>query len=180
MSTSNPDFTLLPAEDPQVSPDDAVAASAAGALADPTALATPIPDPPPIPFGRSWVFDWELGQFVVAGAPDDTVGTGTLAQWCLCAIHTARYACPVFSDEFGTEDPDDLIGEFAAGTLLSDWQAAIVEALMVHDRITSVENFDASWDPAAGVLTVTSLDVITDEDQTVTLSDITVQAGGIQ
>lgn len=175
-------FSMLPAEDPQTSPDDQVAAAVAGALALPTGLQQPVPDPPEQPFGRSWIFDFEAGQFVWAGeSPADTFSLfGALEQWCLMAIHSARYAYPCFTDEFGMEDPDSLQGHFAEGELLVDWQAHLVDALMVHDRITSVENFDMDWDPTVGVLTINSFDVITDEDQTVTVSDVTLKAGGLQ
>lgn len=173
-------FSMLPAEDPQTSPDDQIAAAAAGALAVPVSLRQVAPQPV-VPFGRSWQFDWEAGQFIHAGAsPADTHGFGALEQWCLMAIHAARYAHPVFSDQFGMENPDSPIGEFAEGEILADWQRALVDALMVHDRVTSVENMDLDWDPSTGILTINNFDVVTDEDQTVAVSDVTLQLGGAQ
>lgn len=176
-----PQFTLLPAEDPQSTPDDQVAAAVAGALAAP-ASQTPVTPDPPVPFGRSWQFDFEQGRFIrEGGSPAPTSGLfGGLVQWCLMAIHSARYAHPVFSDAFGMENPDDLIGEFADGEALADWQRHLVEALLVHERITSVENFDLDWDPSTGILTINSFDVVTDEDQRVSISDVTLNAGGGQ
>lgn len=172
---ADPPFTLLPANDPRLTADEELAAAAAGALAVPAAF-NPVADPEPLPFGRSWLFDFELGQFVKVGSfPIETAGFGALAQWCLMAIHSARYAHPVFSDGFGMEEPDGVIGEFATGEALSDWQRNLVDALMVHERITSVENFDMLWDPTSGVLTINSFDVITDEDQTMTVTDVTLQ-----
>lgn len=182
MSTSAPlpQFTLLPADDPQTTPDEQVAAAIAGALAVPSSQ-TPVAPPAPQPLGRSWRFDFEVGQFVRAGAsPANTTGFGALEQWCLMAIKSARYAHAVFSDEFGMEDPDSTMGHFAEGEILIDWQQHLIEALMVHDRITSVENFDLSWDAASGVLTINNFDVVTDEDQTVSISDVTLVLGGAQ
>lgn len=171
------DFALLPADDPQSSPDDDLAAAVSGALALPDQI-TPIDPTPAAPFGISWRFDWQRGQFIRVGqSPAQTAGFDSLAEWCLMAVHSARYAHPVFSDDFGMEEPESVIGEFAEGEALSDWQRAIVEALMVHDRITSVENFELDWDPSQGILTILSMDVVTDEDQTVTVSDVTLQAG---
>lgn len=182
MSTSAPlpQFTLLPAEDPQTTPDDQVAAAVAGALAQPSSQ-TPVADPAPQPFGRSWQFDFEQGQFIHAGdAPADTTGFGALEQWLVMAAKSARYAHAVFSDEFGMENPDSTMGYFAEGEILVDWQQAMVEAWMVHDRVTSVENFDLTWDPTDGVLTINNVDIVTDEDQTVSLSDVTLNLGGAQ
>lgn len=178
MATGLPQFTLLPAEDPQATPDQQVAAAVAGALATPLSLQTVTP-PPPQPFGRSWRFDWETGQFVHAGqSPAPTSGLGAVQEWCLMALHVARYESPVFSDAFGIEDPDSPLGEFAVGEILSDWQRHIVEALLVHERITSVENFSLDWDPTVGVLTINNFDVVTDENQRFSVSDVTLQTGG--
>lgn len=177
---TDPTFSLVPADDPQVSPDDDLAAAVAGALAV-SSTTVPVTPDAPIPFGRTWTFDFEAGQFIRRGnSPTESTGFDALAQWCLMAIHSARYAHPVFSDDFGMEEPDSLIGEFALGEALADWQASLVDALLVHDRITSVENFDLTWDPAAGVLTINNFDVVTDTDARVTVSDVTLRAGGGQ
>lgn len=94
-----------------------------------------------------------------------------------------RRGCVYFtgnSDEFGMEDPDSTMGHFAEGELLSDWQQALIEAWMVHDRVTSVENMSLDWDPTTGTLTIIDVDIVTDEDQTVALSDVTLILGGAQ
>lgn len=174
------DFSLIPADDPASSASDDLAAATAGAVALPDTI-VPAPTAPAIPFGVSWEFDWELGQFTRVGqSPLQVNNFNALGQWCLMAIHSARYAHAVFSDDFAMENPDSPIGEIAAGEIVDDWQAAVVDALMVHDRITSVDNIDIDWDPSAGVLYLNSLDVITDEDLTLTVSDITLQAGASQ
>lgn len=173
------DFTLLPQDDPQSAPDDDLNAAVAGALALPD-VTTPITATPAMPMGRSWQFDWTIGQFTRAGqSPADTEPQfGGLIEWCEMAIHAARYAHPVFSDRFGMEKPESLIGEFAQGEALVDWQRSLVEALLVHDRITAVANVKLRWDPTVGVLYIDRLDIVTDEDQTVTVSDVTLIAGG--
>jgi hypothetical protein len=172
------DFTLLPADDPQSSPDEDLAAAAQGALAI-TDASAPVDEPPPQPFGLTWQFDWQAGQFVRIGqSPAQSSNLDAVAEWCQAALHSARYAHPIFSDVFGMESPDGVIGEIAEGEALADWQRSVVDALLVHDRITSVENISLDWDPSTGILTVLSMDVVTDEDQTVTVSDVTLQAGG--
>lgn len=172
------DFSLVPADDPQSSPSDDLAASVQGALALGDTV-QPITEDAPVPFGRSWDFDWEAGQFRRVGqSPAEVTGFDTLGQWCEAALHSARFAHPIFSDEFGMEEPDDVIGEFPDGEAIADWQRSLVDALMVHDRVTSVENVSLTWDPTTGILTVDSLDVVTDDEETLTVADITLQAGG--
>jgi hypothetical protein len=172
------DFTLVPADDPQSTPAEDLAAAAAGALAI-TDVVTPATPDPPQPLGQTWQFDWQAGQFVRTGQSATPVtDLDAVAEWCQAAMHSARYAHPIFSDVFGMEEPDGIIGELAEGEAISDWQRSIVEALLVHDRITSVENISLDWDPTTGILTVLSMDVITDEDQSVTVSNVTLQAGG--
>lgn len=172
------DFTLIPADDPQSSPQEDLDAATAGALALSDQI-TPVDPDPPVPFGSSWGFDWSAGQFLRMGRSPAPVGElDAVAEWAQMALHSARWAHPVFDDTFGIEEPDGVIGEFAEGEALADWQRSVVDALLVHDRIASVENVLLDWDPTTGVLTVLSLDIVTDEDTTVTVSDVALQAGG--
>lgn len=176
MSTS--DFPLIPASDDQQTAADDLAAAVQGALAVPDGI-QPVASPAPAPMGISWQFDFDSGQMVRTGqSPTQTSDLDTLAQWCEMTIHTARFANAVFSDDFGMERPASVIGEVLDAEAIADWQRALIEALLVHDRITTVENVALSWDGSTGVLTVNSLDVITDEDETLNVSDVTLQAGG--
>lgn len=172
------DFTMLPVDDPQTSAADDVAAATAGALALPDSVPV-APDDPPVPFGKSWRFNWEAGQFVRVGeAPAETTGFGALEEWCQMALHSARFAHPVFSDDFGMEEPESLIGEFARGESLADWERHLIEALLVHDRVSAVQNVTLRWDSTQGVLYVDSLDVVTDEDDVLRVGGIALQVGG--
>jgi hypothetical protein len=170
-------FSLIPADDDQSTPADDLAAAAAGAVAIPDQI-TPAPQTLLLPFGNSWRFDWATGQFIRIGqGPETTANFDSLGEWCQMAIHVARYSSPLLSDTFGMEEPDDIIGEFGEGEALTDWQSALIEALMVHDRIASIENIELDWDPSTGILTIQTMDIITDTDETVQVSDITLQAG---
>lgn len=173
-----PEFTLLPADDPQTSPADDLAASVQGALAI-ADVTTPVDAGAPPPFGRTWRFDYEHGQFIRQGrSPAETSGFGALEERCLMAMHSARFAHAVFSDDFGMEYPDSVIGEFAVGEALADWERHLIEALMVLDRVTSIQNVQLRWDPMVGILYIDTLDVVTDEDQTLTISDVALNVGG--
>lgn len=171
-------FSLIPADDPQSTPDQDLSAAITGALSAPLST-IPVTPEPEQPLGRTWIFDFEAGQFARAGgSPAETNGLGAVEQWCQMAIKSARFAHPVFSQEFGMEEPDSIIGEFALGEALAEWEANLIEALLVHERITTVENFDLLWDPSTGILTINSFDVITDEDEAFTVNQITLQADG--
>lgn len=171
-------FELLPADEEEVSPEAAAEAAAASSLDDPT---FELPDEPPEPFGRSWAFDWERGQFVRRGdSPAEVHELAALREWCLMAIYSERYGSAVFSDEFGMQSPDDLIGEAVVPEMLADWEQRLTEALLVHDRITSVENFEASFDPETGVVTIESFDVTTDEADALSLAGEQLTPRGVE
>jgi hypothetical protein len=168
------DFELLPADDEGLSPADELAASVAGAVAEPGAV-QPDANPAPAPFGKTWVFDFETGRFVRAGAsPVPTNGFGALQQWVLMAVHSARYAHSVFTDEFGMESPDDGIGELRSAEMVSDYEQRLREAVLVHDRVTALQNFAASYNPIEGVLYISYFEVVTDEEEVVPSGDITL------
>lgn len=168
------DFELIPADDEGLSPAAELEASIAGAVAEPGAV-VPLAEEAPVPFGRSWVFDFETGQFVRSGtSPTPTTGFGALEQWVLMAAHAARYAHAVFSDDFGMEEPESGIGELRTAEMVSDYEQRLREAVLLHDRITALQNFTASYDPSVGVLTISYFEIVTDEEEVVPLTDITL------
>jgi hypothetical protein len=157
------DLELLPADDEGLSAEDDLAAAEASALEEEPPEG--VPDPVE-PFGRTWSFDYALGRFQRDGlAPREVRGRDALAEWCYAAMQTAQLTHPIFSANFGMERPDSVIGE-AADVMeeTTDWAARLEDALTVHDRVTSVENFDGDYDPDAGVVRVRQLDVLTDEE----------------
>jgi hypothetical protein len=153
---------LIPADD-VIGADDALAAAAASALEDPVPQAD---EDVQEPFGRTWLFDFERGRFVRDGiAPRVTTGRQSLAVWANMAMRTARGQHPVFSPEFGHDDPDAVIGEAAnVDDRAGDWLAATADALLVHDRIASVENVSAYFDQTEWAYVVETMDVYTDEE----------------
>jgi hypothetical protein len=157
-------FELIPADDDDlITPEQQLAAAEAGAMQDPVEQ---VAEDVPQPFGMSWAYDWQNGQFILQGSsPAEVRELDALREWCLMAIYSARFAHAVFTDEFGLEDPDELFGEIDPEELVGDYEERLREALLVHDRIAAVENFDADWDPTEGVLTINYFDVRTDEDE---------------
>lgn len=95
-------------------------------------------------FGRSWRFDFDLGDFV-------TTSTGKIAQvedvdalweWCRKAIMTARYRYPVYSFAYGNE-AHELIGMgLSEEAMKSELRRMYEDALIYDPRVASVEDFD--------------------------------------
>jgi hypothetical protein len=132
-------YDLLPPDPGLINPDLALdAALAPTVTVDPDA---------PIPFGRSWRFDFTAGQFIYDGtAPQETYEMDTLIVWVEKTCRTALFAHPIYSDQYGVEITD-LIGMQVDDELLSGYQNAITQALLVHDRIVSVQDFSFNQDP---------------------------------
>lgn len=143
MSTVEPDalnFDLIPPDPGLINPDLALDAALAP-------VETVDPDAPRA-FGRSWRFDFVAGQFVKDGlAPQITYELDSLIVWVEKTLRTSRYAHPIYSDQYGMQGPFDMIGTTADDARLADYQDSVVEALLVHDRITAVENFSFNQDP---------------------------------
>lgn len=137
-----PDFQLLPQDDSlAIGADDELDAAEASALAPPVPeeVAEERPDPP----GRSWAFDFMAGRTVRRGLrPVETHGLDSLKQRCLMAVYSARFAHDVFTDEFGMERPNDLIGEVVEEEDLADWEARLADALLAVDGVAAVHDFD--------------------------------------
>lgn len=159
-----------PAEDP-VSADDALDAAASSALDAPAEVL----DDAPVALGREWVFDYDERRFVrgTDGAPLEARGTEGLKTWLNGVIHTARNAHPVFSTEHGMDKPNAVIGQAGADAVeyASDWGEKLRDAVLTHDRITGIQNFDGFYDPSAGEVRAT-WDLTTDAEDTLRFEDL--------
>jgi hypothetical protein len=168
---------LLPAEDDPVTADEELGTAEESALDDVPPDAGG-PDAP-LPIGMTWEFDFATGHFARrGGTPVPVHGVDGIRQWCLMTIHSARYAHAVFSDEFGMEEPEDPIGETWNSELLADYRDRLTEALLIHDRISAVADFEAFFDPLEGVLEIDSFDVVLDDDSLVAVGPVAVPIEG--
>lgn len=144
MSTIEPDsldYELLPPDPGLINPDLALDAA--------LAPVEDIENDAPLAFGRSWLFDFETGQFVRDGTvPKVVFELDTLIMWMEKALRTARLVHPIYSDEYGVDkDRTAQIGQQVDDDMLNEYQDAVTEALLVHDRVVSVENFSFDQDP---------------------------------
>jgi hypothetical protein len=168
-------FELVPPTDDELSPEYDLAAAAAGALDDGL---SPVPDdePPGEPTGYSWAFDWSAGRFARQGSsPARVSGLDAVAERCMMALNSARYAHPVFSDEFGTEQPQRGIGTTGqeAREAADDWTVAVRDALLVIDEVTDV-HVSPEYDPIEGAIFLRDLSVTTNEDVVLPFPDIRI------
>lgn len=160
-----PDFSLIPADYADVDPDAELAQLNAliDATGDLDAL-DPVTAEERLPLGRSWTFDLDAGRFVDnGGVPMVAYGTDAVIQWAQIALRTQRLTYPIFSEDFGMDAPDRLVGFIDSAERRAQLVADITDALEVHDRITRVRDFDFTTDTDEEVLLVTATIVIDDE-----------------
>ena len=173
MAQEDPAFSLVPLEE-GADPEAVLDAAEASVLDDPFAAAEE--EDPPIPFGRSWAFDYDRGRFFrSAGAPAETRGVATLVEYVNAAMRTAAGVHPILPPEFGIESPEDFLGVADPTEALSDFEDRLRTALLANDRIEDVREFEADVDLATGVITVTNLLIVTDQEDVVPIGPTNVE-----
>ncbi len=98
-------------------------------------------------YGKSWLFDFKKGDFVLDGAGRVVEADGHTAwvQWCIKTILTQRFAYVIYSSDYGTEleeaqkQPDRKAVEI-------ELERAITEALLVDPRTEMVKDFVFEWE----------------------------------
>lgn len=101
-----------------------------------------------VAFGRSWRFDYELGDFVKAPTGKIAVATDTDAwvEWCRKALQTERYRYMAYSRDYGQEF-DGLIGSgLSRSAVESEIRRLTRETLMSDPRTAGVDDFGFRWE----------------------------------
>lgn len=167
-------FDLLPPDPGVISPDLALDAALVSVV--------DLDLPTPLPFGKGWLFDFTTSQFVKHGQrPAEVLDVANLQVWMEKVLRTAKYAHPIYSDDYGMEDPFELVGQDASDELIAAYEEGVTNALLVHDRIVAVEDFSFTQQPFDDSLYVSFtvvLDAGSDAPQTtLTLENVPVAAG---
>jgi hypothetical protein len=173
MADQDPAFSLVPLE-VGATPDEALDSAEAAIFDDP--FAATVEGDPPVPFGKSWAFDYQNGRFYrSAGAPAETRGVASLVEYVQTAMRTAAGVHPIFPPEFGIRRPEDFLGSADPTEALSDFEDRLRTALLAHDRIEDVRQFEAQVDLSEGIITVTNLLIVTDQEEVVPLGPTNVE-----
>lgn len=114
-------------------------------------------DPTQVHFGRSWRFDYRLGEFVMTptGKVAESEHTDAWLEWCKKAVATNRYTYLAYSRNYGQEY-ETLIGQsMPKGAVESEIKRLTTECLMADPRTQSVGDFSFKWDADRVVFTCT-------------------------
>lgn len=99
-------------------------------------------------FGRSWQFDFRLGEFVLTptGKVSAADGTDAWAEWCRKALLTDRYRHLAYSRRYGQEF-EGLIGVgLSRSATESEIRRITTETLMADPRTAGVDDFRFEWE----------------------------------
>lgn len=102
----------------------------------------------PVPrYGKSWLFDFEKGDFVLDGAGRVVEADGHTAwvQWCVKTVLTERFAHVIYSTDYGTEI-EQALKQPSRRAVEAELERVITEALLVDPRTERVTDFAFEWD----------------------------------
>ena len=98
-------------------------------------------------YPKSYLFDFEKGDFVVDGAGRIVIADGHTAwvQWCIKTILTQRFAYVIYSSDYGTE-LEEAQKQPNRKAVETELERAITEALLVDPRTEMVKDFVFEWE----------------------------------
>lgn len=101
-----------------------------------------------LPFGRSWKFDFEKGDFVMdpVGRVVEAEPIESWVEWCKKALQTERYKYLIYSDDIGQEFNDLIELGLTREANESEIERMVTECLMVDPRTERVDNFSFQWE----------------------------------
>lgn len=101
----------------------------------------------PVPkYGKSWLFDFEKGDFVLDGAgrvvPAD--GHAAWVQWCAKTVLTERFTYAIYSSDYGAE-VERALKQPSRKAVEAELERSITEALLADPRTELVKDFAFEW-----------------------------------
>ena len=99
-----------------------------------------------IAYPKSWLFDFDTGDFVLDGAGKvvEADGLTTWAQWCVKAVLTQRLAFVVYNWDYGV-NIENVMKQPTRAVIEAELEKEITEALMTDPRTAEVKNFTFEW-----------------------------------
>ncbi|WP_027717306.1 DUF2634 domain-containing protein [Desulfovirgula thermocuniculi] len=112
-------------------------------------------------YGKSWLFDFAKGDFVVDGAGRVVQADGHTAwvQWCVKTVLTQRFAYVIYSFNYGTE-LEEALRQPARKAVEAELERAITEALLADPRTEMVRDFAFDWQGDEVTVAFTAVPVI--------------------
>jgi len=100
-----------------------------------------------VKYGRSFIFDFEQGDFILSptGKVVEVDGVEAYRQWAQKTLLTPRYRHPIYSRNYGQEFEDLLRRNLTRAGNESEIKRMVTEALMVDPRTASVGDFTFDW-----------------------------------
>jgi hypothetical protein len=173
--------SLLPVEDEPPSPEEELARADEEAEEFPESDDLIATEEERLPIARSWAFDFEHNRFargLAAQGPAETRGVMTLRYWIEKCLRTARGAHPIHPEEYGIDRSGrGVYGAPLAQTRGADLEQRIRDALMFHDAISEVTEYESSYSPDDDLLSV-SFHVVLDDDVVLEITDLAIGATG--
>lgn len=101
----------------------------------------------PIQFKGSYAFDFEKGDFIrnYDGSIAKVNDFEAYVQWCQKAMMTARFKYLAYSSRYGEESRNIIGSDLDNKAIELEIKRITTEALIVHPRTESVENFQFHW-----------------------------------
>lgn len=117
-------------------------------------------------YGKSWLFDFAKGDFVVDGAGRVPVADGHTAwvQWCIKTVLTERFAYLIYSPNYGCE-LEKAIQQPSRKAVEAELERTITEALLADPRTEMVRGFSFSWQGDQVKVSFTAVPVIGDPER---------------
>jgi len=99
-----------------------------------------------VAFPKSWLWDWDICDFVQTGSGDvvEVDGLTAWAQWCVKAILTQRLAFVVYDWNYGA-DIESCLRQPTRAVTEAELEREITEALLTDPRTAEVKNFRFEW-----------------------------------
>lgn len=97
-------------------------------------------------YGRSWLFDFSRGDFVLdgSGRVTTTDGHSAWAHWCVKSILTERFARLAYGPGYGIER-EHVLRQSGRPAVEAEVERAITEALLSDPRTQAVREFTFAW-----------------------------------
>ncbi|MCD9020508.1 DUF2634 domain-containing protein [Cohnella silvisoli] len=121
-----------------------------------------------ISFGRSWRFDYDIGEFVMTptGKVAGSSGTDAWLEWCKKALQTERFRYPIYSRNYGQEFIELIRSDLPRSAIETEIQRITEETLLTDPRTASVDSFSFEWKVDSCYFTC-SISNIHDETETI-------------